>query len=299
MTCAGPSTNFRHKPDWFPLEVHNQDLSAAEWVICAARRARAKELLANEQSKDVAIRIFQQEVIDCDYKDDGKWIQEALKPRRPVDNLSVFEATYLAKIHESRIEPDHLDLATRLALNPEAHLGERMLQALSGGSHDRPALLGLSLEELWQHGPNFGGFVPLMVDASLDDDLLRAAFEDWLSERWLPGECDPDKQEPSARKLRPVNAVLENWNRKGVLIAHDLTLWGQITGHRYSDKTIGNLIWPNLHVKKIGQKYREEIKWRVDRLTASDLMARAMSQIRYERYSSLSGQLPLLDSNSE
>jgi hypothetical protein len=83
---------------------------------------------------------------------------------------------------------------------------------------------------------------PVAVDLAMDDATLIEDFKSWLA--------NARKREPGHAK--PIqDGQFKEWARYQVLAAFDLTLWSKVTGHRYTDETIADALWPGSRVDNV------------------------------------------------
>jgi len=249
-------------PDWFPLPVYNDSLTAPQWHHELAMRLAVQTAHRNTGDTQKAISTFRSLIVNSQYRDknghngllSGK---KNLKQAWPVQELSAFDAAYLsALMSRSKLGNELLIGARRFNRLKRTHellisapplMAAARRRSFANCIKDRTERIHFS-EVL--HG------VPLTIDITQDGETLKLAFQIWLAgTRAIVGQA----KHPIGDK------DFSEWKEYGILQVFDLDFWGRLNGLRYSNSLLARILWPGAEVdaeerlRKVARKRTREI----------------------------------------
>lgn len=249
-------------PEWFPLPVYSDSLTAPQWHHELVMRLAVNTAHRNTGDTEKAISSFHSLIVNSKYRDKNGSNgllsgNKDLKRAWPVQELSAFDAAYLSALMSRCKKGNKVLIGVRrfnrkkrtheLSINPPPLMAEARRRSFADFINDRTERIHLS-EVL--HG------LPLTIDLTQDDETLKLAFQVWLA----------GTREIIGQARRPIgNKEFLEWKEYGILQVFDLGFWGQLNGLRYSDSLLAKVLWPNAEVdaeerlRKVSRRKSDEI----------------------------------------
>lgn len=232
-------------PDWFPLPVYNDSLTAPQWHHELTMRLAVRTAHRNTGDTQKAISTFRSLIVHSKYRDKNGHNgllsgRKDLKRSWPVQELSAFDAAYLSVLMSRSKTGNKVLMGTRrynrlkrtheVLIDPPPLMAAARRRSFATFANDRTERIHFS-EVL--HG------VPLTIDITQDDETLKLAFGVWLAgTREIVGQA----KHPIGDK------EFSEWREYGVLQVFDLEFWGRLNGLRYSNSLLARILWPNAEV---------------------------------------------------
>lgn len=249
-------------PDWFPLPVYNDSLTAPQWHHELAMRLAVQTAHRNTGDTQKAISTFRSLIVNSKCRDKNGYNgllsgKKDLKQAWPVQELSAFDAAYLSALMSRSKAGNKVLIGTRrfnrlkrtheLLINAPPLVAAARRRSFASFIKDRTERIHFS-EVL--HG------VPLTIDITQDDETLKLAFQVWLAgTRAIVGQA----KHPIGDK------DFSEWKEYGILQVFDLEFWGRLNGLRYSNSLLARILWPDAEVdaeerlRKVTRKRTSEI----------------------------------------
>ena len=249
-------------PNWFPLPVYNDSLTAPQWHHELAMRLAVQTAHRNTGDTQKAISTFRSLIVNSKYRDkngsngllSGK---KDLNQAWPVRELSAFDAAYVSALMSRSKAGNKVLIGARrfnrlkrtheLLISTPPLMAAARRRSFADFVNDRTERIHFS-EVL--HG------VPLTIDITQDDETLKLAFQVWLAgTRAIVGQAK-----------RPIGEKeFSEWKEYRILQVFDLEFWGRLNGLRYSDSLLARVLWPDAEVdveerlRKVSRKKANEI----------------------------------------
>lgn len=273
----------RSLPEWFPLPCYAKTLNPEQWVAHIMFRLAVRTAFRNTGDAKKARETFDSLIVQSDYsvEDGDKLVNK--NPRWPVANLNVFEAFYLA----AQWKPDEherlRDIAHMLANNPRpgVHV-QAEPNEYNNNLNTLPDAMRVADNEDdgYRQAEIVSWRVPVSIDITQDDESLKAAFEFWLAGL----RCSQNEPPPKTADKKE----MQRWQAFRLLPAFDLNLWGEVTGHRFTDAFMGHALWPDQDPDSgfvdTTERYRKTTKPLLEKVFNwgfAERMANDLSQWRY------------------
>lgn len=249
-------------PEWYPLPVYCESLTAAQWHHEITLRLAILTALRNTGDTKKAVEAFLSQIVQSKYKEqtgsNGLLAgNKNLNRAWPIQELSAFDLAYMAAIMSSHKTGGRILRDVR-RFNRQRRSHELILKApppLDAARVNSSAVYSNYRSERVEVSEMVHG-VPLTIDVTQDDETLKLAFSIWLAgaREILGGGKAPigDKD-------------FKAWKEYGLLQVFDLDFWGQLRGVRYSDALIAELLWPDAEfdpterIRKVSRKKVYEI----------------------------------------
>jgi hypothetical protein len=249
-------------PEWYPLPVYGDSLTAAQWHHEITLRLAILTALRNTDDRKKAVEAFVGQVVKSKYKKQtgsngllaGK---RNLNRAWPIQELSAFDLAYMAAIMSSHKTGNRILRGIRF-FNRQRRSHELLLKApplLDAARCNSSAVYSNYRSERVEVSEMVHG-VPLTIDITQDDETLKLAFGIWLAGA---------RQILGGAKAPIGDKDFRAWKEYGLLQIFDLDFWGQLRGVRYSDALIAELLWPDAEfdsterIRKVSRKKVYEI----------------------------------------
>jgi hypothetical protein len=218
------------RPEWFPLGVYVTAPNSFEhWIRLVAFRLAIINAPQNNKWK---IDKYTKLVIE----DSGTvWLKPNEKDFFGIKEINPYEAFMLAGLFDSHDSAEAKKLAGKTLTGIYDHSSEASEIRRQQSSECNNENVDLRWADAFRYR------VPVLVDLSLDDSLLKKHFDFWLKFQRLAIKERGINAEGTALK----DDSLTKWHNFRVLAAYDLQAWREISGAKYSDASIAAWLWPD------------------------------------------------------
>ena len=242
-------------PDWFKNKTYSKNLTSIDWYREIFDRKLILDMVEMRESLGLTSDKNNTSLMSLFLRDSNKKspLYNISQHGKPIQPLSVFEASYLSIAAESddlenfkqrlqnllkmwKVEINRIDESTAFSYQYEVEL-EDFIKDISSKEFLFLDVLGISEigNPFLSYDRTLNG-TPVTIDTQFDDKTIIESVKEWL-------QLERVKMKEKAK--RPFNQNdFDDWTYYKIREVCDLDNWSKISGIKILDKVIADTLWP-------------------------------------------------------